>query len=103
MTTSELREQIAASIWASGHGTRSEWDEISETTREVHRSRADALLAGPLAPLLAKLEAVKKLAEELADVADDHIGASSGSHLAGARDAHYAIARHLRDALDGKP
>lgn len=52
----ELREQIAASIWASGHGIRASWDEISETTRERYRHRTDVLLSGPLARYVRKVQ-----------------------------------------------
>jgi hypothetical protein len=68
-----LREAIAARLWlAQPEYIVSPWDEISGTTREQYRTKADALLSGPLAQLLAdaaelraKVQRVEGLVVEL--------------------------------------
>ena len=54
----ELREAIAAKMFSTlplvTHPTT--WEAQSEVTRDVWRGHADALIAGPLAGLLAELE-----------------------------------------------
>jgi hypothetical protein len=59
--TGELREEIARWLWEAQPGSVP-WPEISDFTQDGFRRLADAFLAGPLAPLLAKLRAVEELA-----------------------------------------
>ncbi len=76
---------------------------LSDRTTERLLPVLRQLIADTLVPTLAALDRVHALADHLEDVARDYQHVPAGTHDAGARNAHLAIANRIRAALNGQP
>lgn len=65
----ELRERMAQWLWEVQPNSTTPWDAIGDFGRDSFRRLADQVLAGPLAPLLAKLQAIYELEAASTDAA----------------------------------
>lgn len=106
MTTDAIRENLARALADEDAADNAHWthtDTSWANARDRWLIRADRLLAGPLAPLLAKLHAVEALIEQAEDRVRDTVPSTGAASLIAEGVAVSVSAGALRYALNGPP